>query len=198
MTRLCTVKSKLPVLRGVNTMPLPKYRYPVGKFEEPEVITKDDIKAYTNTLRELPNVLRLALKDVTDEQLDTPYRNYGWNIRQVIHHLADSHMNSFCRFKLALTETNPTIKPYIESLWADMPDAKVLPIEPSLGIIEGVHFRWVHLLSGLHSSDYSRIYTHPEHNKIFRLDTTLAMYAWHSRHHFGHVNNVVKSEYTLE
>lgn len=178
-------------------MPDSTLRFPIGKFNPPNSITTDHIDSYVHTINELPYILGCALEKATNEQLDTPYRKYGWTVRQVVHHLADSHMNSFIRFKLALTEDNPTIKPYIESLWADMSDAKNQSIKPSMRILEGVHSRWSHLLLRLHPNDYTRIFTHPEHGSTFRLDTTLALYAWHSRHHFAHINSVIKSEFTL-
>ncbi len=127
-----------------------------------------------------------ALKGLADAQIDTPYRDGGWTVRQVIHHLADSHMNSFVRFKLALTEDSPTIKPYNEAAWAETADARALPLAPSLDLIDGLHQRWVVLLESLNDADFGRTFTHPERGQM-RLDVNLALYAWHCRHHTAHI-----------
>src|SRR5439155_19496922 len=119
-------------------------------------------------------------------QLDTPYRPDGWTVRQLVHHLADSHMNMYIRLRLALTENQPTIKPYDEKLWAELRDARTLPIEPSLQLLENLHHRWVALLRALSPADISRAYFHPELG-VVHLDTTLAAYAWHGRHHTAHI-----------
>ncbi|MEO8794912.1 MAG: YfiT family bacillithiol transferase, partial [Daejeonella sp.] len=120
----------------------------------------------------------------------TPYRPEGWTVRQVIHHLADSHMNAFIRFKLALTESNPTITPFDESLWADLPDGKKSPIDSSLKIIEGLHFRWTALLNSLSEDQFQRTYFHPDHGKKWTLENVLALYSWHSSHHLAHITSL--------
>jgi len=127
---------------------------------------------------------------LSEVQLDTAYRPGGWTVRQVVHHCADSHMNSFIRFKLALTEENPTIKPYHEDKWAEMADAKNLPIEPSLKILEGLHDRWAILIKSLSDQDLQKTFYHPANQKTITLATTIALYAWHSRHHLEHVKLV--------
>jgi uncharacterized damage-inducible protein DinB len=141
--------------------------------------------AEINTLRQLPSRLRDAVKDLDDSQLDAPYREGGWTVRQLVHHIADSHMNSYVRFKLALTEDCPTIKPYDEAAWAELADSKQ-PIEPSLDLIGALHARWVALLEAMTDADYRRELQHPERGRQ-NLATTLALYDWHSRHHTAHI-----------
>jgi hypothetical protein len=130
-----------------------------------------------------------AVDGLDEEQLDTPYRPGGWTVRQVVHHLADSHINAFVRFRLGLTEDQPTIKPYDEKLWAELADCRNAPVEMSLSLLEGLHQRWVMLLTGMSDSDYARTIHHPE-SGILRLDTYLATYGWHSRHHVAHITNL--------
>jgi hypothetical protein len=134
-------------------------------------------------------LLREAVRNFSPIQLATPYREGGWTARQVIHHVADSHVNAYIRFKLALTEENPTIRPYFEERWATLEDSK-LPIEISLHIIEGIHLRWACLLRGMSTQDFVRTYIHPEHNKMFSLSAALGMYAWHGRHHTAHIKMI--------
>lgn len=137
----------------------------------------------------LPERLKAAVSGLSDAQLDTPYREGGWTVRQVVHHLADSHANSVIRFKLALTEDWPTIKPYDEAAWAKLPDSKSLPIESSMTFIEGMHERWVALLEAMTEADFERGFVHPEHGRQ-SLATALAIYAWHSRHHVAHITGL--------
>jgi len=164
-------------------------RYPIGKFERPERLTESERRAAIQQIEEAPARLRAAVSDLNDQQLDTPYRPGGWTIRQTVHHVADSHMNAFSRFKLALTEDVPTIKPYLEARWAELADSKV-PIAPSLALLDGLHQRWLALLNSLAPADWSREYLHPEHNKKISLDQTLALYSWHSRHHTAHITSL--------
>lgn len=138
------------------------------------------------TLAELPARLRAATAGLNDKQLDTPYRDGGWTVRQLIHHLADSHTNSYIRFKFALTEHEPALKSYDEAVWAQLPEARTAPVEISLALIDALHRRWVLMLESMTDSDFERTFRHPELG-LLRLDTNLALYAWHSRHHTAHI-----------
>jgi len=169
-----------------------KLRYPIGKNVKPERFTKEILSGYIATITGLPEKLRNEVAHLTHEQLETPYRPDGWTIRQVVHHLADSHMNSFIRFKLTLTEEKPTVKPFIEGKWAELPDGKIMPIEPSLLLLEGLHKRWAFLLNSLSEKDLERRFVHPEHQKEFQLNEIIGNYAWHCDHHFSHIKNLKK------
>ena len=162
-------------------------RYPVGKYRRPGELTSDQRLEFISAIDQTPQRLASALKNLSADQLDTPYRPGGWTVRQVVHHLPDSHMNAYVRTKLALTEDEPTIKPYDEARWAELPDGKTSPIEPSLAILENLHKRWVLLLKSLSAADWSRKYGHPEWTKPMSLDDTLALYAWHGKHHVAHI-----------
>lgn len=164
---------------------LDQLRYPVGRFS-PVENTLNARAEHIRMIGMLPKRLCSAIAGLNDAQLDTPYREGGWTVRQVVHHLADSHANSFVRFKLALTEDWPTIKPYDEKAWAELPDSKKLPLDSSLSFITGMHERWVALLEGMSESDFQRGYVHPERGKQ-DLATALAIYAWHCRHHTAHI-----------
>lgn len=164
-------------------------QYPIGQ-EEDKPITEENIKEWIKNLEELPQKLKEAVADLSDEQLDTSYRPDGWSIRQVVHHVADSHMNSFIRFKLALTENNPTITPYEETLWAELPDASLMPVTPSLHIIEGLHARWTALLHSLSLEDYQRTFYHPGSQKTLTLGECARHYSWHSLHHTAHITSL--------
>lgn len=164
-------------------------RYPVGKFSEKPTITDDERKAFIQQIAEAPAKLREAVKGLNDKQLDTPYRDGGWTVRQVTHHVPDSHLNAYIRFKLGLTENHPTIKPYDQDLWADLIDGKTGPVETSLVLFESVHARWVMLLKSLKPSDFARTLNHPE-NGIMKLDTVLQHYAWHARHHTAQITSL--------
>ena len=142
-------------------------------------------------VKSLPEQIIERTSSLSDEQLVYTYRPEGWTIRQVVHHLADSHMNAYIRFKLAMTENQPTIKPYLEEKWAEMNDYSI-PLEPSLNILIGVHQRLGTLLDSLSSEDFQRTYTHPEHGKVLNLIQTTAMYSWHSKHHCAHIENALK------
>ena len=160
-------------------------RYPVGKFMDPTHITESDRREFIRNIADMPAKLRAAVAGLNQQQLATPYRPGGWTVRQVVHHLADSHMNAYCRVKLALTEQNPTIKPYDEAKWADLADSK-LAAEVSLPIIDAVHQRWIALLGAMQPPDFARTFVHPERGAM-TLDGLLALYSWHSRHHVGHI-----------
>ena len=142
--------------------------------------------AFIAQIAEAPTKLQAAVAGLSAQQFDTPYRPGGWTVRQVVHHIPDSHMNAFIRFKLALTEEEPTVKPYHEELWADLGDVQATPVEVSLQLVENLHRRWVLLLRGLSSAEWSRTFRHPALG-VLSLDTNLALYAWHGRHHVAHI-----------
>lgn len=137
-----------------------------------------------------PDQLRAAVAGLSPAQLDTPYRPNGWTVRQVVHHLPDSHLNAYTRIKLALTEEEPTIKPYEEARWAELPDARTGPVELSLALLEFLHQRWLLLLRNLAAADFARQFRHPEHGRMFALDEALALYAWHGEHHVAHITSL--------
>jgi uncharacterized damage-inducible protein DinB len=168
-------------------------RYPIGHYQPTVPATPGSRAGLIAQLADLPSSIRRVVEDLSEEQLDTPYREGGWTVRQVVHHLPDSHLNSYVRFKLALTEDEPTIKPYDESAWARLPDSRG-PIEPSLRLLEGLHERWVSLLRSLAPEDFARTYRHPEHGTVRDLDWTLGLYAWHGRHHLAHITRLVERE----
>ncbi|WP_420849533.1 YfiT family bacillithiol transferase [Paenibacillus montanisoli] len=173
-------------------MDLYKHRFPIGEFEWEGEISEGQRAAWIEDINALPALLRSAVSGLSEEQLDTPYRDGGWTVRQVVHHIADSHMNSFIRFKLSLTEDNPTIRPYYEDRWAELADTKSAPIELSLSLIEALHERWSRLLGSLSEKDYCRTFFHPESKRTFRLDYNLGVYAWHGKHHLAHITELAK------
>ena len=164
-------------------------RYPIGKFDGRSDLRDDERPALIKQIAEAPANLRAAVRGLTESQLDTPYRPDGWTVRQVVHHLPDSHMNAYVRFRLALTEHEPTIKPYEEKLWAELFDARTAPVEASLQLLESLHKRWVILLESMKPSDFLRKFNHPE-NGLMKLDRLLALYAWHGRHHVAHITSL--------
>jgi len=163
-------------------------QYPVGRFAFPESTTAAQRQAWIQEIARAPRELRAAVAGLSQEQLDTPYRPGGWTVRQVAHHLPDSHMNAFVRFKLALTEDQPIIKPYDEARWAVLADS-ALSVEPSLDLFESLHIRWVRLLESMSERDFQRSFKHPE-SGVWRLDQYLAQYAWHGRHHIAHISSI--------
>jgi len=160
--------------------------YPLGPCEYPPSVASDVRKTHIQELAAAPARFRAAVDGWDDSRLDTPYRPGGWTVRQVVHHVADSHMNAYVRFRLALTEDEPTIKPYDEKKWAELADARTLPVEVSLQLIQALHHRWVELLPSLTDAQFARRFHHPEAG-VMRLDTYLAGYAWHCRHHAAHI-----------
>lgn len=164
-------------------------RYPIGRFNASNPSIPTGRAAQIKVLRDLPHALRSAVAGLDDAQLDTPYRDGGWTVRQLVHHVADSHGNSFFRFKWALTEDWPTIKPYDEAAWAGLADSRTLPVETSLALTAALHERWVTLLESLTDSDFQKGYNHPESGRQ-NLATALALYAWHSLHHTAHITNL--------
>ena len=165
-------------------------RFPTGRFSSVKrPLTPVERAAKIDAIRGTPARLRAAVKGLSDAQLDTPYREGGWTLRQVIHHVVDSHVNAYVRFKLALTEENPTIKPYQEKLWAELPDAKTLPVESSLAILEALHARWVALLDMLGPEQWQRTLKHPESGDM-TIDSLLEVYGWHGPHHEAHITGL--------
>lgn len=166
-------------------------RYPVGEFHFDGHVTLEQQKTFLDEIAHTPEKLRAAIQGLSDAQLDTPYRPEGWTVRQVVHHVPDSHLNSYIRFKLALTEENPTIKPYAEDRWAELADTQATPIEVSLTLLDSLHDRWVRLLRSLTAEEWKRTFRHPELGPM-TLEKTLALYAWHGRHHVAHITELRK------
>jgi uncharacterized damage-inducible protein DinB len=162
-------------------------RYPVGEFAVTGEITPERRTGWITEVAEAPAQLRAAIHGLTEEQFDTPYRPGGWTVRQVVHHVPDSHMNAYIRFKLALTEDNPTIRPYEEARWAELPDTAATTVGVSLMMLESLHRRWVILLKALTEAQWPRTYFHPEQRKTVPLSQVLALYAWHGKHHVAHI-----------
>jgi len=167
-------------------MPAADLRYPIGSFEFGLPVSSEDRRLYLAQLAEASSKLRAAVAGLSRSQLDTPYRPEGWTVRQVVHHLADAHVNWYIRPKLALTESEPTIKPYDESLWAQLPDGRTGPIEPSLMLFEGAHARLVSFFESLNDEEWIRKFIHPERGKLSIIDV-LPVMAWHARHHTAHI-----------
>ena len=165
-------------------------RFPIGRFTWPESVSAQEREALVARLAAAPARLRAAVAGLSEAQLDTAYREGGWTIRQVVHHVPDSHMNSYVRFKLTLTEDEPTVKPYDEGGWAKLGDTIETPIETSLVLLESLHARWVTLLRGLTEEQWQRNFRHPV-NGLLRLDQVLALYAWHGDHHIAHITNAL-------
>lgn len=168
-------------------------RYPIGKFERRDSLTAPDRRSLIDTIAAAPQRMREAVRGLDEAQLDTPYREGGWTVRQVVHHVPDSHMNAFIRLKLALTENEPAIKPYDEAQWARLPDVQSTPIATSLTLLESLHERWVFLLRSLDEEQFGRKFTHPDHG-LLTIDWLVALYAWHGRHHVAHVTSLRERE----
>jgi uncharacterized damage-inducible protein DinB len=166
-------------------------RFPTGRFHRPtQSLTDLERRRMIDTIARTPNEVRSAVRGLSDSQLDTPYRPDGWTVRQVVHHIPDSHMNAFIRFKLALTEDIPTIKPYDEAAWAELSDARDTPIETSLTLLTALHARWVGLLEAMPASAFERKLNHPDWEGPLSLDSMLALYAWHGPHHTAHITSL--------
>ena len=163
-------------------------RYPIGKFSYSGPLSAEQKKQCFDDIEQAPAKFRAAVRGLSDARLDTPYREGGWTVRQLAHHVPDSHMNAYIRFKLALTEDAPTIKPYMEDRWAELPDSRQ-PVENSLALLDSLHRRWTTLLRSLDDADWSRTFRHPELGPM-TLEKTLGLYSWHSRHHTAHVTSL--------
>lgn len=163
--------------------------YPIGKFDWSAPVPPEARQPAIQDIANAPARLREAVRGLDAAQLDTPYRPEGWTVRQVVHHVADSHINSYVRFRLALTEDSPLIKPYDQVAWAALPDARTAPVDLSLALLDGLHSRWAALLGTLTDAEFARTFRHPEIGTV-RLDTNLALYAWHGRHHTAHITGL--------
>lgn len=172
------------------TIDLQNHQYPIGRFGKPEIVRPEDIDSCIAEIESLPLKLRASVSGLSEEQLDTPYRDGGWTVRQVVHHIPDSHLNSYIRFKLALTEENPTIKPYREDLWAELPEASSGSIEMSLDLLAALHIRWVAMLRALSPQDFGRSFVHPESQAVISLSENLCLYAWHGNHHLAQIESL--------
>jgi len=164
-------------------------RYPIGKFTFEGTLSDAQRNQCIDDIEQAPAALRLAVKGLSPQQIETPYRDGGWTVRQVVHHVPESHMNAYIRFKLALTEDEPTIKPYMEDRWAKLADVQSTPLEVSLALLDSLHDRWVRLLRLIKPEDWKRTFRHPELG-IVSLDRNVALYAWHGRHHVAHVTSL--------
>ena len=170
---------------------MPDPRYPIGKFNYDGSPSEDQRKKLIDDIAHAPAALRAAVRGLSPQQIETPYRDGGWTVRQVVHHVPDSHMNAYIRFKLALTEDEPTIKPYMEDRWANLSDTQAAPLEVSLALLDALHDRWVRLLRSLPPQDWRRTFRHPELG-VMPLEKNLALYAWHGQHHVAHITELRK------
>jgi hypothetical protein len=166
-------------------------RYPIGKFKFDGPPDEEQRQKFMADIEQAPAALRAAIQGLSPQQIETPYRDGGWTVRQVVHHVPESHMNAYIRFKLALTEDEPTIKPYMEDRWAETPDVRSTPPEVSLALLDSLHIRWVRLLRSLKREDWKRSFRHPELGTV-SLEKNLALYAWHGRHHVAHITELRK------
>jgi len=169
-------------------------RYPVGKFSWDPRVSEADYPKLIAQIADTPAAMRSAVAGLSADQLETRYRPGGWTVKQVVHHVPDSHLNAYTRFKLAMTEDKPTIKPYDEAAWAELPDSKQVPIDVSLALLESLHVRWVTLLRSMDMADFGRQLRHPEHDRVLTLGQMLGLYAWHGRHHVAHITALRKRE----
>ena len=164
-------------------------KYPIGKYIE-QPFSDKQLQEWLLDIQALPQQIEHAITNLDEAQLETPYREGGWTLKQVVHHVADSHMNAYIRFKLGLTEDNPTIKPYEEKLWAEMIDTKNIPINVSITLLFALHKRWYEILKNISGGEWDRTVVHPEHGRQMTLWYLLGMYAWHSRHHVAHITSL--------
>ncbi|WP_149525741.1 YfiT family bacillithiol transferase [Sphingobacterium hotanense] len=177
------------------SLEIDKLRYPIGKFIRPTQIDQQTLTLWIESIRKFPERLRNEIATLSKKDFNKTYRPNGWTITQLINHCADSHINSFVRFKLALTEDTPTIKTYQEDRWAALADSKDFPVESSLKIMDGIHERWSHLLASLSDEDLNRCFKHPETDELIDLRTNIGIYAWHCNHHLAHIINAKSGKY---
>jgi hypothetical protein len=173
---------------------LEKLKYPIGKFSSPTQYTPEYLSAKISEIASFPQRLKSETLHLSNEQLDTRYRPEGWTVRQVIHHCAESHMNCYIRLKWALTENNPVIKAYDETLWSELPDSLQMPIEPSLILLEGLHFRLTYIMNHLSQADLDKSFIHPENNSEYSIKQIIGTYAWHGNHHLAQITNLKKDK----
>ncbi|MCW3070930.1 MAG: putative metal-dependent hydrolase [Bacteroidetes bacterium] len=167
-------------------------KYPYGRFEYGKTYSKSDTERHIAAIAALPEQLNALAAALSNEQLEKSYRPGGWNARQIIHHIADSHSNALIRVKLALTENSPVIKPYDQDAWSELEDATHAPIASSLKMVEAIHERWIYVLKAMSESDFSKKYIHPEYKREFRLDEFIVLYAWHGKQHCGHLQLILE------
>ncbi|WP_409417532.1 YfiT family bacillithiol transferase [Flavobacterium sp. PS2] len=176
----------------MENLDLEKLKYPIGKFITPENYSPDYILNKIEEISSFPERLKKEVISLSDEQLDTPYRPEGWTVRQLIHHCAESHMNCFIRIKWALTEDKPIIKAYHEDLWAELPDNLTMPIQPTLSLLDGLHFRLGYIMKSLSQAELEKTFIHPENNSIVSIKQMIGTYAWHGNHHLAHITALKK------
>jgi len=167
-------------------------RYPVGPWQPPATISAADRARHIEQIAAAPAAMRKAVAGLSEAQIETPYRDGGWTVREVVHHVPDSHMNAYIRMKFGLTEDKPQVKPYEQADWARTPEMRTTPIAVSLDLLEALHARWVHLMRGMKNEDFARLINHPEWKAPLSLDMVAAHYAWHGRHHVGHITDLRK------
>ncbi len=172
---------------------LEQLRYPIGRYHKPKDFDAQERAAWIQDIREFPSLIRGEVEGLEDADLQKQYRPKGWNIRQLVHHCADSHLNSQGRYRLALTEDHPTIRPYLEARWAELGDASSAPLQSSLILLEGLHMRWSQLLDSMSDADFEKTYYHPESKVDYNLHQTTALYSWHGRHHLEHIRIAKRS-----
>lgn len=176
----------------MKELELEKLKYPIGKFVFPQEYSSEYIAEKIAEIESFPEKLKKETIHLTDEQLDTPYRPDGWTVRQVIHHCAESHINCFIRLKWALTENNPVIKAYDEVLWSELYDNLNMPIQPTLNLLEGLHYRLAYIMKNLSEADLEKSFIHPENNSEYRIKQIIGTYAWHGNHHLAHITSLKK------
>lgn len=181
-------------MKNMEKSELEKLRYPIGQFIAPEKYTKEYLREKITEITTFPDRLKKEVLLLSKAQLDTPYRQDGWTVRQVIHHCADSHINCFIRIKWALTENNPVIKYYHEDFWGEIHDNTSMPIEPTLTLLEGLHYRLAYLMKSLSEEDLKKSFIHPEHLKEFKIEEIIGTYAWHGNHHLAHITELKKRQ----
>jgi len=169
---------------------LEQVKYPIGRYEKPAGFNPELKKELLGILKALPSWMDASIENLDEAQLEVPYREGGWNIKQVVHHVADSHLNAYVRLRLALTEDNPTVKPYDENAWAMLPDVNVVPVNVSVTMLHAMHRRLVALLEQIPEADWQKTYYHPDHKRNFPVWEVVALYAWHSRHHTAHIQEL--------
>ncbi|MEM8898615.1 MAG: YfiT family bacillithiol transferase [Bacteroidota bacterium] len=177
-------------------MDLEKLKYPIGKYQPPETLDAETMKSWIREIRELPLKVKTRIAGLSDEELSLRYRPEGWNIKQLVHHLSDSHINALVRVKWVLTEDAPTIKPYYEARWAELPDSVQLHPAISLNLLEAVHYKLVYLISEMTTEDWERKFYHPEYEGALEIGKYMGLYAWHGNHHLAHINQALEMKFS--